>query len=137
MTKKTPSFLSGSHMQNHALLRSVCSDRHDNWWELTGYGNCSDLGWVQVEQPQAGNYLWGCVFSPRDPRAKRLETPLRIALQTPTVSQLAWFWVAMGNTQGSRGFIFGRLIGKQAHNLAINKGNNYVKMAPIDPIRAV
>ena len=36
MTKKTPSFLSGSHMQNHALLRSVCSDRHDNWWGLTG-----------------------------------------------------------------------------------------------------
>ena len=36
MTKKTPSFLSGSHMQNHALLRSVCSDRHGNWWELTG-----------------------------------------------------------------------------------------------------
>ena len=36
--KKTPSFLSGSHMQNHALLRSVCSDRHGtcNWWELAG-----------------------------------------------------------------------------------------------------
>ena len=69
-----------------------------------------------MEQPQAGNYLWGCVFSPRDPRAKRLKNPLRIPLQTPTEPQLTWFFVAMGNTQGSRGFVFGRLIGKQARN---------------------
>ena len=34
--QKTPSFLSGSHMQNHAPLRSVCSDRHGNWWGLAG-----------------------------------------------------------------------------------------------------
>ena len=40
-----------------------------------------------------------CVFSPRDPRAKRLTTRTRIALQTPTVPQLTWFCVAMGNTQ--------------------------------------
>ena len=63
-----------------------------------------------MEQPQAGNYLWGCVFSPRDPRAKRLVTRLRIPPQTPTASQLTWFWVAMGNTQGSRGFTFPGLI---------------------------
>ena len=79
-------------------------------------GNCSELGRVTVEQPQASNYLWGCVFSPRDPRAKRLVTRLRIPLQTPTEPQLTWFFVAMGNTQGSRGFVFGRLIGKQARS---------------------
>ena len=67
-----------------------------------------------MEQPQAGNYLWGCVFSPRDPRAKRLVNRVRIALRTPTASQLTWFWVAMGNTQGSRGFTFPGLTGKQA-----------------------
>ena len=39
---------------------------------------------------------------------------LRIPLQTPTEPQLTWFFVAMGNTQGSRGFVFGRLTGKQA-----------------------
>ena len=70
-----------------------------------------------MEQPQAGNYLWGCVFSPRDPRAKRLVTRVRIALQTPTVPQLTWFCVVMGNTQGSRGFIFILLIGKQARRM--------------------
>ena len=67
-----------------------------------------------MEQRQAGNYLWGCVFSPRDPRAKRLVNRVRIALRTPTASQLTWFWVAMGNTQGSRGFTFPGLTGKQA-----------------------
>ena len=64
--------------------------------------------------PRRANYLWGCVFSPRGPRAKRLWTRIRIALQTPTASQLTWFWVAMGNTQGSRGFTFPGLTGKQA-----------------------
>ena len=46
-------------------------------------------------------------------------TPLRIPPQTPTASQLTWFWVAMGNTQGSRGFTFGRLTDKQARKLAL------------------
>ena len=64
--------------------------------------------------PRPAIILWGCVFSPRDPRAKRLKNPLRIPPQTPTVSQLTWFWVTMGNTQGSRGFTFPSLTGKQA-----------------------
>ena len=54
------------------------------------------------------------MFSPRVPRAKRLKNRVRIPLQTPTEPQLTWFFVAMGNTQGSRGFIFILLIGKQA-----------------------
>ena len=79
-----------------------------------------------MEQPEAGNYLWGCVFSPRDPRAKRLTNRVRIALRTPTASQLTWFWVAMGNTQGSRGFIFGRLIVNLVVLRLAEKGGDYM-----------
>ena len=95
-------------------------------WSLAGRGARPPARWqpvthgsfiAQFQQPQAGNHLRGCVFSPRDPRAKRLKAPLRIPPQTPTASQLTWFWVAMGNTQGSRGFTFGRLTDKQARML--------------------